>query len=85
MRAGINAAAAAADVLRRGSPLRSGDWLRKSASDPEGKSLIWVGAHRGEAASKVRTLATAKPTIPGSISRIERASRRRTRGGGTWL
>lgn len=65
-RAGTNAATAA---VRRGSPLRSGDWLRKSASDPPGGSLIWIRTHRKTAASKERTPATAKPTLPGSISR----------------
>lgn len=65
---------AASDVVWRGSPLRTGDWLRKSASDPPGRSLIWIGTHRSRAASKERTPATVKPTLPGSISRryIER-------------
>lgn len=44
----------------RGSPLasaalRSGDWLRKSASDPPGGSLIWIEAHSGTAAFRERS------------------------------
>lgn len=78
-RAGANAATAA---VRRGSPLRSGDWLRKSASDPPGGSLIWIRTHRKTAASKERTPATAKPTLPGSMSRRGGGGRKKINGGG---
>lgn len=40
VRTGRSAAAAG------GSPLDSGDWMRKSASHPPGKCLIWMRAHR---------------------------------------
>lgn len=49
---GVGADALSA-ALRRGSPLRSGDdWLRKSASDPAGRSLIWIylGVNRSRGA-----------------------------------
>lgn len=58
---------------RCGSPLasaalRSGDWLRKSGSDPPGGSIIWIEAHNRMAACNEWTKCLFKKNIYRHIS-----------------